>query len=99
MAQYFALDYTGAPFQLFGVPHLTYLGITLAACVFMFFWKPDEATRRRYRISMAVLMVLVESSWHIWNIVVGNWSVDYMLPLHLCSFLVWTIPVLLITRR
>ncbi len=98
MSQYFALDYTGDPFVMFGTAHLVYLALVLLASAAMFFWKPGEKTRRAFRIGLGVALIANESIWHIWNIAVGRWSPEIMLPLHLCSVLVWMMPVMLFTR-
>ena len=46
MSQYFAWDYTGAPFQLFGPAHIAaLLALVLIGYGLMQFKKADEATR------------------------------------------------------
>ncbi|MBN1121188.1 MAG: TIGR02206 family membrane protein [Anaerolineae bacterium] len=98
MSQYFALDYTGEPFVLFGKAHLIYLALVALAGAAMFFWKPGEKTRRAFRIGLGVALIVNELIWHIWNIAVGTWSPQTMLPLHLCAVLVWMMPIMLFTR-
>ncbi len=35
------------------------------------------------------MLLVNEAAWHIWNLVTGQWTVQTMLPLHLCSVLVF----------
>jgi hypothetical integral membrane protein (TIGR02206 family) len=41
---------------------------------------------------------LNEGSWHIWSLAIGEWNIQAMLPLWLCSLTAWTMPLLLIWR-
>lgn len=97
---YFARDYSGAPFVLFGPGHLAVLGVLFMFGVFMLRLRgASPADRRRARLTLALLMVATESSYHVWMYVIGRWTLQTMLPLHLCSALIWTAAVTLITRN
>lgn len=99
MGEYFAKDYTGAPFQFFGTAHLVTLGlIVLLNLIFTVVWRnPGEKSRRVVRYTMAILLWANEIGLHTWHIVNGTWSELNMLPLHVCAVLSWLTPVLLIT--
>jgi hypothetical integral membrane protein (TIGR02206 family) len=91
MGQFFAKDWTGEPFILFGPAHL----IALAAVLFVnlavvFLWRsPGPRARRIFRYTLAGVLIVNETLWHVWNYTTGQWAVQTMLPLHLCSIMVW----------
>ena len=90
MSQYFAWDYTGAPFQLFGPAHIAaLLALVLIGYGLMQFKKADEATRRKVGIALGVFLWVNESAWHLWNIYWGHWNIQTLLPLNACSLLIW----------
>ena len=97
---YFARDYPGAHFVVFGRGHVAML---VALVVFGFlmlrFRGSSAATPRRARIALAALMVVTESSYHVWSFAIGTWTAQSMLPLHLCSVLIWTAACTLVTRN
>ena len=88
MAQYFAFDYQGSPFVLFGTWHiLALLGICVVTLAMLGFRKAAENTRRTVRWGMAIFLFLDDASWQIWIVYWGHWSIQTMLPLHLCSIM------------
>ncbi len=100
IGQLFTKDYTGAPFELFRGFHLAALGIVILINLSFIFWK-DKAgptARRNFRYALAAVLVLVETAWHLWNLCIGQWTVQTMLPLHLCSVFVWLSVVMLVRR-
>ncbi len=100
MARYFAADYTGPAFQLFGPAHLGALFAVLLLNVALARFKgAPESTRRTVRWSLAIAIWLAEGSWHAWNIVTGQWSVQTLLPLNLCSVLIWLTGFMLIFKN
>jgi hypothetical integral membrane protein (TIGR02206 family) len=48
---------------------------------------------------MALVLWSNEIGWHIWNAAVGTWTLQTMLPLHVCSFMVWFGGWMLISRN
>ncbi len=100
MTQYFAGDYTGDPFQLFGPHHLVALAIIalINIALIAFGRRIPERLRPHIRYGLAALLIVDEALWHLWNITAGKWSVQTTLPLHLCSVLVFLSAIMLITR-
>jgi hypothetical integral membrane protein (TIGR02206 family) len=99
MSQYFAYDYQGSPFVLFGIWHLVALLIIILINLAMLgFRKSSEKTRTFVRWSMAIVLWLDEASWHVWNIYWGHWTV-VQLPLHICSLLIWLSGFMLILKN
>jgi len=100
MGRYFSYDYTGGAFVLFGTGHLIALGVIVLLNIAMLgFRKSSERTRTIVRWTMAIILWLDEASWHIWNLYWGHWTIDTMLPLHICSILVWLAGFMLIFKN
>jgi len=99
MQEFFAKDYSGAPFELFGPAHLIALGLVALVITILCVAsrKMDAAGRMRIRWGFAITLVVVEVSWHVWNAATGQWTIQTMLPLHLCSALVWLSAVMMVT--
>lgn len=101
MGPYFAWDYTGEPFHLFGLPHLVTLALvalgTIGLIVFRRRFSPRA--RRNWRYGMAALLVANEVAGHLWYWAVGVWSITFMLPLHMCSLFVWLTAIELLTKN
>jgi len=102
MFEYVTPDYVGAPFRLFGAPHLVTLVVAavIGFALIRLARKCDHKRQRKIRISLVVVLLINELSWHIWNLAFGTWVIQKMLPLHLCSAMIWvTIAVLLMEKR
>jgi hypothetical integral membrane protein (TIGR02206 family) len=101
MGQYFAKDYTGEPFHLFGTGHLIALAVVLLVNLAFIWVRKIENQKRKdtIRYAIAALLIISEGSWHIWNLAIGTWSIQTHLPLHLCSLLVWTSLIMLLTKN
>jgi len=82
----FAKD-SGPPFELFGPAHLVTLGVlALAGLSFLLLRRsPSRALRRGLRYGLAALLAINELGWHYWVWRTGQWSIQAMLPLHLCT--------------
>jgi hypothetical integral membrane protein (TIGR02206 family) len=100
MQQFFAANYEGPAFQLFGIAHLAALGALLLVNILLLrFRGATEPQRARIRWAMAIILWLNEIAWHVWNYATGRWTIQSMLPLHLCSMLVWLGAIMLVTRN
>jgi hypothetical integral membrane protein (TIGR02206 family) len=100
MEQYFAKDYTGGSFVLFGPGHLGFILFFLLFNLSFIYLRriKSETFRRNFRYGMAIASIVVELSWHIWKAAIGQWTVTEMLPLHLCSLFVILNSIMLFTR-
>jgi len=88
--QWIRADYHGAPFVTFGTRHLWALAVLVAFGAFLLrFRGAPETTRHRVRYALAAALVVNELAWHVWAYHYVGWTLDKMLPLHLCSALVW----------
>jgi hypothetical integral membrane protein (TIGR02206 family) len=101
MSQFFAKDYSGEPFVLFGTAHLVTLGIVALLVLFTILLRKSFTPRGRtiFRVSLAAILVLNELAWQTWNAITGQWTIQTMLPLHLCSVLVWLSAYMLLKRN
>lgn len=100
MTGFFAEDFQGAPFAYFGVTHVAALGaFVLLNLALLRFQGAPEKTRAAIRRLLAWTMLTNEIAWHAWNYLYGKWTLQTMLPLHLCSLLVWTGAFMLLTKN
>jgi len=101
MEIYFAKEYTGAPFQLFGAAHLIGLALVFAINLYIAYTRNRSSLRARrlFRYTLAAILVLNELAWHAWNYFTGQWTFQTMLPFHLCSLLVWISAYMLATKN
>jgi hypothetical integral membrane protein (TIGR02206 family) len=99
MTEFFAGDYHGQAFQFLGPSHLAALGVLILLNLLLLQFKnASDGTKTRVRWTLALILWLNELAWHYWNYTVGRWTIQTMLPLHLCSVLVWVGALMLVTR-
>lgn len=99
MDQFFAGNYTGPAFEALGPAHLGALIALIALNLFFIrFRNSTDGTKAALRWLLALILIANELAWHYWNYVVGRWTIQTMLPLQLCSLLVWTGVLMLITK-
>lgn len=100
MNEFFTGDTTGVPFQLFGVAHI--LALSVVALINLGLLAIGQRMpvrwRPRIRYGLAMLLLIDEALWHLWNWTTGQWSVQTTLPFHLCSVLVFVSAIMLITK-
>ena len=100
MTGFFARDYAGGAFEFLGAAHLAALGALVLLNVYLFrFRNLDESRRGSIRWTLALILWGNEFAWHYWHFSVGTWTIQTMLPLHLCSLLVWTGGLMLVTKN
>ena len=100
MDDFFAENFPGSAFAYFGMIHLAALGALLFLNLFLLrFRNASDGTKATVRWLLALILLVNEVAWHYWNYVYGKWTVQTMLPLHLCSLLVWTGVFMLLTKN
>lgn len=98
MTQIFELDYTGPAFVLFGPAHLGALACVLVLNLSLLrLRRSPESSRMTARRLLALVLIMNETAWHVWAWRTGTWSLQTMLPLHLCSVFVWLSAYMLLT--
>lgn len=99
MEKFFVWDYQGSPFVLFGPAHVGGLLALLVLNLLLTRVKNASArTRSLLRWTLALVLWINESAWHLWWITHGKWTVQTMLPLQICSLMVWISGIMLVTR-
>jgi len=99
MEQFFADNYQGPTFELFGIAHLSALSFLVLLNLFLIRYKSaPDATKSKIRWILAWILWGNEIAWHYWNYTVGKWTIQTMLPLQICSLLVWFGVLMLVTK-
>jgi hypothetical integral membrane protein (TIGR02206 family) len=97
---YFAGDYPGPTFEFLGNAHISALAFLVLLNLFLFRYKnAEEGTKRNIRWTLALILWGNEIAWHYWNYAVGKWTLQTMLPLQVCSILVWLGALMLVTKN
>lgn len=91
MSDFFSVEYTDVPLQYFGSKHLIVLaGFALLWLSFFFFrnaW--NEKQRNVILKTLALALAVNEIGLHVWSAYWDIWNIQTMLPLHICSVMVW----------
>lgn len=91
MNELFVKEFSGDPFVLFSPTH--WAAIILIILLNLWFVvirkNASQTLRKRIRYTMAAVLILNELAWHIWNYATGQWTIQTMLPLHVCSVFVY----------
>lgn len=100
MTRFFASDFPGHPFELFVFSHIIALIVLITLNILLIQFKSaSDKSKRTTRWALASILIGNEIAWHAWNAAVSKWSIQTMLPLHLCSALVWLGAIMLITKN
>lgn len=100
MPDFFSANYNGAAFEYYGTTHFAALGaLLLLNLILISFRNASDGTKTGLRWLLALILVGNEVAWHYWNYIHGKWTIQTMLPLHLCSLLVWTGAYMLVTKN
>ena len=102
LSQFFSYsDWHGPAFELFGPAHLTAIVFFILINVFLFIFRNKISPKmdKLLRYSMAAILIIDELAWHYWNYIHGNWNIQTMLPLYICSVFVWANAIMLTTKN
>ncbi|NTW43199.1 MAG: TIGR02206 family membrane protein [Anaerolineaceae bacterium] len=101
MNTFFGKDFNAGPFVLFSFQHWVAIACILLAGFFIIITQrkmiPEE--RKKVRWLLAAILVINETTWQLWNLLTGQWTIQTMLPFHLCSALVWLTAYMLVTKN
>jgi hypothetical integral membrane protein (TIGR02206 family) len=93
-------NYAGGDFVLFDWKHLTFLAaIVLFNLSFLWVRTKPESFRYKFRIIYASVSILIELTWHAWKLSIGQWTVQEMLPLHMCSIFVILNAIMMVRKN
>lgn len=100
MIQFFSANYPGPSFEYWGTAHLGALAFLVLLNLFLIsFRHSSDRTKGTLRWLLAIILVVNELAWHYWNYINGLWSMQTLLPLHLCSALIWLGALMLMTKN
>jgi hypothetical integral membrane protein (TIGR02206 family) len=101
MDQFFSGEWDGAPFELFGTPHIIALMIValVNVALLVFGRRLLPRWRKIVRYTLASVLIVNEALWLLWLWTTGQTSIQTALPLHLCSILVWMSAILLVNKN
>jgi len=101
MELFFIKNYPGEPFHLFGLAHLIVVGIILFINIALIRFGEQFPLNYRapFRYILTMVLILNEAAWHLWSWLTGQWDIQMMLPLHLCSLSVMIGAIMLITKN
>lgn len=101
MEIFFGKEFDQVQFNLFSTQHLIAIFVIILVGVIIIATQRKSSPEKRnvVRWWMAIILVVNEMSWHLWNLSIGEWSIQAMLPFHLCSILVWLSAYMLITKN
>lgn len=87
-------------FLLFSLSHLVMVFITVGLIVSFYIWRKALS---RYRVSLKWLLVAAlvgsEVYFNVWNVLIGEWSLQYTLPFQLCSISIYLCTIMLLTKN
>lgn len=100
MNELFSVTPTDSPLQIFGAKHLTVVGLFAVLWLSFFYFRKVWGKTERERIlpALGILLGLNEFGLHLWSAYWGIWNIQTMLPLHMCSVMVWLTVYMTFTR-
>ena len=101
METFFGKNFNQVQFDLFSTQHLIAIFVIILVGIMIISTQRKNSPEKRnvVRWGMAIILVVNEMTWHLWNLSIGDWSIQTMLPFHLCSILVWLCAYMLITKN
>lgn len=101
MFEFFSVEHTKTSLQIFGPKHLTVVAVFVLFWLSLFYFRSiwNEKQRNTVRLTLAILLAVNEIGLHLWSAYWGIWNVQTMLPLHMCSMILWIIVFMVITHN
>ncbi len=86
---------------LFSFQHLLTIGMIICLWVILILTFKDRSIKTRWRLlkTTSLLLPLLEAGMMVWYKSVGQFSIGYVLPLHLCSLMCIILPVMVFTKN
>lgn len=100
MFDLFSVTPTETPLQIFGAKHLTVVALFVILWLSFIYFRRVWGEKERNKIlpALGILLALNEFGLHIWSAYWGIWNIQTMLPLHMCSVMVWLTVYMTFTR-
>ncbi|WP_404324073.1 TIGR02206 family membrane protein [Cytobacillus firmus] len=99
MSHFFSHNYQAFPFSTFTLSHIAMIALFAGVAVFLYkFRKTIKRYDRKLRMTMFLLLFVLELLYHFWLYLGGYWEISFTLPLQLCSISLLLCLVLLATE-
>ncbi|MFD2615970.1 YwaF family protein [Terrilactibacillus laevilacticus] len=102
MNKYFEVDTSEATFKIFSQMHTLTLAfiilIGIAFCLMRNKFKEEYKWRNGVRITLLVVLIVAEISYHTWLIINRAWSLKTSLPLHISDVAIYLSMVMLLLK-
>ncbi|MCG2784347.1 MAG: TIGR02206 family membrane protein [Anaerolineae bacterium] len=90
MEFFFGKDFTGSAFIFLGKEHLLAMAALIVLNIALLGLRNSSPVlKKQAALILALILWANEIGWHLWNASIGKWDLQTMLPLHVCSILVW----------
>lgn len=88
-------------FEMFSVSHFIIIALLLivATCIFLYRDRLKSDKTRNWEIGVAISLIIIEVTYHIWMLINGNWDISHAIPLELCSISLILNIILLLTKK
>ena len=88
-------------FEMFSVSHFVIIFILIlgSVCLFLLRDKMKAKDWRRTEIGVAISLIIMEMTYHVWLLVNGSWDVSHAIPLELCSISLILTVILLLSKK
>jgi len=102
VAEWFGRSFKNYDFQMFSLSHFVVISIFILVSILIFLFKDKlKAEEWRYvEFGVAISLIIMETTYHLWMLLNGSWHVSHAIPLELCGIsLILTVILLLIRNK
>jgi hypothetical integral membrane protein (TIGR02206 family) len=100
--KYFSIDYNGGEFKMFSVSHIVAILLLILSIFLIYLFRERLRDKKTNLISSWILsgMLIFQALIYIlWSILVGDFSVRYSLPLHLCDISINLCAIMVVNKN
>jgi hypothetical integral membrane protein (TIGR02206 family) len=98
---FFGSDYSGMGPGIYSAQHFIYLGISFLILLILYFVFRTKSLSARWGVIKVLTFLLI--AWfiglHIWNSFTGFFTAEGILPVHMCSYMIFFIPIAVFTKN
>ena len=101
MYKYFDPNYTDETFHLFYLPHIVAICTVILVIIFAINYLriKGTGTHKLFRYTLASIVILMELLYNLVYILGDKWTIQIMLPFHLCGIMTYISVIVLITKN
>jgi hypothetical integral membrane protein (TIGR02206 family) len=88
-------------FTMFSISHILIILLLFFVSIVIFRTRErmKNETWRKVEVGVAISLILMETSYHLWMMRNGMWNISHAIPLELCSISLILSVILLLTRK